>query len=143
MPTFSRTVTVNRPLDETFAYLSDFTNTNEWDAGTVRTTRVSGDGGVGTTYQNISKFLGREVEVTYVVQRLVPGEVFALRGENSTTVAHDTMTFKEVPGGTEVTYAATFDFKGPLKLVAPLTIPVFNKLFDDGAKGIREALERH
>ncbi|MEO7351089.1 MAG: SRPBCC family protein, partial [Marmoricola sp.] len=32
-----------------FAYLSDFTNTNEWDPGTVETTRVSGDGGVGTT----------------------------------------------------------------------------------------------
>lgn len=142
MPTFSRTVTVKRPLDEAFAYLSDFTNTEEWDAGTVRTTRVSGDGGVGTTYLNVSTFFGREVEVEYVVERVVPGELFALRGENSSTVAHDTMTFREVPDGTEVTYAATFDFKGPLKLLAPLTIPVFNKLFDDGAKGIREALDR-
>ncbi|HEX6247470.1 MAG TPA: SRPBCC family protein [Nocardioidaceae bacterium] len=142
MPAFSRTVTVNSPLDEAFAYLSDFTNTEEWDAGTVSTTRVSGDGGVGTTYRNISKFLGREVEVTYVVERVVPGEVFALRGENSSMVAHDTMTFREVPRGTEVTYAATFDFKGVAKLVSPLTKPVFNKLFDDGAKGIREALDR-
>ena len=33
-----------------FAYLSDFTNTNEWDPGTVKTVKVSGDGGVGTTY---------------------------------------------------------------------------------------------
>jgi uncharacterized protein YndB with AHSA1/START domain len=142
MPSVSRTVTVNRPLDEVFAYLSDFTNTEEWDAGTVRTTRVSGDGGVGTTYHNVSKFLGREVEVEYVVERVVPGEVFALRGENSSTVAHDTMTFREVPGGTEVTYAATFDFKGPFKLFDPLTKPLFNKLFDDGANGIRKALDR-
>jgi hypothetical protein len=142
MPAFSRTVTVRRPLDEAFAYLSDFTNTEEWDAGTVRTTRVSGDGGVGTRYLNVSTFFGREVEVEYVVERVVPGELFALRGENSSTVAHDTMTFREVPGGTEVTYAATFDFKGPFKLLAPLTRPAFNKLFDDGAKGIREALDR-
>ena len=141
MPSFSRTVTVNRPVDEVFDYLSDFTNTNDWDAGTVRTTRVSGDGGVGTTYHNVSKFLGREVEIDYVVQRIVPNREFALRGENGTTVAHDTMTFREVPGGTEVTYRGDFEFKGPLKLAAPLTVPVFNKLFDDGAKGIREAFE--
>ncbi len=142
MPSFSRTVTVSRPLDESFAYLSDFTTTEEWDAGTVRTTRVSGDGGVGTTYRNVSRLLGREVEIIYVVERIVPGQLFALRGENSSTVAHDTLTFREVPEGTEVTYAASFDFKGAWKLVAPLTIPVFNKLFDDGAKGIREALDR-
>ena len=37
-----------------FAYLSDFTTTNEWDPGTVSTERVSGDGGVGTTYHNTS-----------------------------------------------------------------------------------------
>lgn len=140
----SRTFTVDRPIDEVYDYLSDFTTTEEWDSGTVRTTRVSGDGGVGTTYHNVSKFFGREVEVEYVVERVVPGQVFALRGENSgkSMVAHDTMTFREVPGGTEVTYAATFDFKGPWKLVAPFTKPTFNKLFDDGAKGMREALER-
>ncbi|MGZ4467252.1 MAG: hypothetical protein ACXVXB_02140 [Nocardioidaceae bacterium] len=34
--------------------------------------RVSGDGGVGTEYHNTSKFAGRETELTYVVQALVP-----------------------------------------------------------------------
>ena len=43
-----------------FAYLSDFTTTTEWDPGTVRTTRESGDGGIGTRYRNVSRFLGRE-----------------------------------------------------------------------------------
>lgn len=141
MPSFERTVTVSRPVDEVFAYLSDFTNTEEWDAGTVRTTRVNGDGGVGTTYRNVSKFLGREVEIDYVVQRIVPGQEFALRGENGTTVAHDTMTFREVPGGTEVTYRGDFAFKGVFRLFAPLTVPVFKKLFDDGAEGIRNAFD--
>ncbi len=142
MPAFERTVTVTRPVDEVFAYLSDFTHTEEWDSGTVRTTRVGGDGGVGTTYHNVSRFLGREVEIEYVVQRVVPREEFALRGENGTTVAHDTLTFREVAGGTQVTYRGDFAFKGPLKLFAPLTVPVFNRLFDEGAKGIQRVFER-
>ena len=83
-----RTVTVDRSPAEVFAYLADFTTTMEWDPGTVRTTRVSGDGGVGTTYRNVSKFLGRETELTYVVTEHRPPELLELRGENKTVVAH-------------------------------------------------------
>src|SRR5699024_11010523 len=100
-----RTVTTAAPLEAVFGYLADFTTTTEWDPGTVRTSRVAGDGGVGTRYHNTSRFLGRETELTYVVEQLVPGGVIHLRGENRTVVADDTMTFVRTPtGGTRVTY---------------------------------------
>jgi len=142
MTTIERTVTVDRPLAKVYEYLSDFTTTNEWDPGTVETVRVSGDGGVGTAYRNTSKFGGRKTELTYVVEKVEPQQVFALRGENKTVVAHDTMTFRETPAGTEVNYVAEFEFKGPAKLVAPLLGPAFKKLGDEAEKGMREALER-
>ena len=53
---------------------------------------IQGDGGVGTTYRNISKFLGRESELTYTVTELPRRGTFALRGENKTVTAHDTMS---------------------------------------------------
>ena len=53
-----RTFTVAQPVETVFDYLADFTHTNEWDPGTVETTRTSGDGGVGTTYANTSEFMG-------------------------------------------------------------------------------------
>ena len=46
----------------------------------MHTERVSGDGGVGTTYLNTSKFMGRETQLTYVVQTHEPDRLFALRG---------------------------------------------------------------
>ena len=36
-----RTVYTPRTPTETFTYLADFTSTNEWDPGTVSTTRTS------------------------------------------------------------------------------------------------------
>ena len=60
-----RTLTVARSPEDAFTYLSDCTTTEEWDPGTVRTTRESGTGGVGTRYHNVSTFLGRETELTY------------------------------------------------------------------------------
>ena len=142
MTTIERTVRVDRPLDVVFAYLSDFTTTTEWDPGTVETVRTAGDGGVGTEYHNTSRFLGRTTALTYVVERVVPGSVFALRGENRTVVAHDTMTFRGVDGGTEVTYRAEFDLKGLSRFTAPLLAPAFKKLGDEAEQGMREALER-
>ena len=82
-----------------FAYLSDFTTTNEWDPGTVHTERVSGDGGVGTTYRNTSSFMGRETALTYEVVEHRPDSRFALRGENSSVVANDTMEIAPAGGG--------------------------------------------
>ena len=136
-----RTVTASKPADEVFAYLLDFTNTEDWDPGTIRTTRVTGDGGVGTSYCNVSKFLGRETELTYVVEEVLSPRRLRLRGENKTVVAHDTMTLTpNNAGGTELTYRAEFDFKGPARFVAPLLKPALKRLGDGAEKGLRDAL---
>jgi uncharacterized protein YndB with AHSA1/START domain len=143
-----RSVTVGHPVDRVFAYLGDFTTTTEWDPGTVRTERLSGDGGVGTRYHNVSTFLGRETELDYVVTEHVPGEKLALRAENGTLVAHDTMTFVRTVGatgageGTTVTYRADFRFKGLVRFVAPLLAPAFTKLGNEAEQGMRDALGR-
>ena len=141
------TVTADKPLDTVFAYLSDFTTTTEWDPGTVKTTRASGDGGLGTEYLNTSTFAGRETQLTYVVQELVPNQRISLRGENKTVIAHDTMTFREVGGQetgtkTEVTYTADFTFKGITKLIAPLMTPAFARLGNEAETGMAAALAR-
>jgi hypothetical protein len=125
-----------------FAYLSDFTNTNEWDPGTVRTTLVSGGGGVGTTYDNTSRFMGRETELTYEVVQHEPDRLFALRGENKSVVAHDTMEIVPVGPGSRVTYTADFQFKGLGRFVAPLLAPALKKLGDDAEKGLRDGLAK-
>ena len=142
-----RTVTVEKPLDTVFAYLSDFTTTTEWDPGTVKTVRASGDGGFGTEYLNTSTFAGRETQLTYVVQELVPNQRISLRGENKTVIAHDTMTFREVGSKetgtkTEVTYTADFTFKGITKLIAPLMTPAFTRLGNEAETGMAAALAR-
>lgn len=125
-----------------WGYLSDFTTTTDWDPGTVETTRVSGDGGVGTTYRNVSKFAGRKSELTYQVLEYEPGRRLALVGRNKSVVAHDTLTVEGVGSGTRVTYEVDFDFQGVASLLAPLFAPALKKLADDGQKGMEQALAR-
>jgi Polyketide cyclase / dehydrase and lipid transport len=125
-----------------FSYLSDFTTTTDWDPGTVSTVRRHGNGGVGTTYLNTSTFLGRETQLTYIVREFIPGKRIRLRGENKTVIAVDTMTFRSVDAGTEVTYTAEFTFKGPSRLLAPLLRPAFDRLGTQAQAGMRTALDQ-
>jgi NAD(P)-dependent dehydrogenase (short-subunit alcohol dehydrogenase family)/uncharacterized protein YndB with AHSA1/START domain len=137
-----KTVIIDKPRDAVFDYLSDFTTTTQWDPGTVVTTNHHGDGGVGTTYLNTSSFLGRKTQLTYIVREFIPRERIRLRAENKTVIAIDTMTFRSIDAGTEVTYTAEFTFKGPSRLLAPLLRPAFERLGQQAQTGMREALNQ-
>lgn len=137
MPSVERTVTVDQPLEKVWEYLSDFRNSEEWDPPTVTTVRTGGDGGVGTTYRNVSKFLGNETEVTYEVTEYVERERFQLRGDAGSLQLLDTITFEPTETGTSVTYHADFDPQGAAKLAAPL-MPVALKLLADKVAGSLE-----
>ena len=136
----TRTVASRRSASEVFAYLSDFTTTTEWDPGTVKTTLLSGDGGVGTRYSNTSTFNGRQTHLVYEVIELVPGELIRLRGENKTVTAIDTITVQSMFDGTRITYDADFTFKGIAAIAAPFLRGAFRKLGDEAASGLRKAL---
>lgn len=136
-----RTVTTDKPVEKVFAYLADFTTTTQWDPGTVRTTRTSGEGGAGTVYHNVSRFAGRETELDYTVVEREENVRIALEGRNRTVTAHDLMTFTSTPtGGTEVRYIADFDFGLLTPLVGLLMRPFFTKLGNEAEKGMAAAL---
>ena len=142
MITIKRTVSVDKDSTLVFDYLADFANAVEWDSGTVACTRSSGDGGVGTTYTNTSKFMGRETDLTYVVEALEPHHRLVLRGENKAVVSCDTMMISTGADSTQVDYTAEFEFRGAAKLMQPLLKPLLEKLGNDTQKTLRNALSR-
>ena len=62
-------------------------------------TRTSGDGGVGTTYHNVSKLLGTEQEVDYVVTEYDVEQTFQLAGDAGSIKLLDTITFEPAGAG--------------------------------------------
>lgn len=139
----SRTIETSTPPARAFAYLADFTSTNDWDPGTVRTTRVAGNGNVGTEYANISRFAGREVSLRYVVMAYEPDRRFVVRARKKNMAAVDTMTFEPTAtGGTRVTYHAEFRFTVPLRWIMPLFAPAYRRLGDEAEQGLKTALDR-
>ena len=138
-----RTFTVPRPPEEVFDYLADFTHTEEWDPGTVETRRTSGDGGVGTTYDNTSDFMGRRVELTYETIVHERPTRLQFRGNRGQTYTTDTMTFTASGAGTEIHYRADFDLGALLNLVAPFLFQrKLEKLADETVAQLQQVLSR-
>ncbi|MEH3032937.1 MAG: SRPBCC family protein [Aeromicrobium erythreum] len=134
-----RTFTVDQPIEEVFAFLSDFENTESWDPGTISTTRTSGDGGVGTTYRNRSRFMGREVDLEYETIAYEEPTHFVCRGVNGRTTATDHLTFTRDGDRTQIHYRAVFAFPKPWGGIAGLVLrrPI-EKLADETVEQIRE-----
>ena len=131
------------PPDEAFAYLSDFSTTEEWDPGVVEAERL-GDGpvGEGTEFRVVAEFLGRKTTLIYEVVALEPGKAVTLRGENATVVSLDRIGFEPAGAGTCVSYDAELILKGPLRVADPLLGLVFARVGDRALSGLRTTLAR-
>lgn len=123
-------------------YLSDFTTTEEWDPPTQSTVRVSGDGGVGTVYRNVSKILGSETEVTYTVAAHEPPRRLELDGEAGSVRLHDEITVEDDGDRVSVHYRAEFHPHGVARLAEPLLPLGLKKLGDDAAEQMERCLRR-
>ena len=141
MPTLHRTVETTATADAVFADLADFENALHWDSGTVTCVRLTGDGGPGTTYRNVSTFVGRTVELVYEVEA-VEEPTFVIVGRNATTTTRDTITVTPLPaGGSVVDYRAEFTFTGPARFLGPLMRPLLNRLGDQTAGQLARVLD--
>lgn len=141
-PTVSRTFTTSARPETVFDYLADFTNAEEWDPGTVSCERVSGDGGVGTTYRNVSKFLGRESTITYTTEELERPTRIHLTGRNEQFDGHDVLGIRAHAEGSEVTYTAEFAFKGGARFAAPVVAAYLPALARKTVDELKSTLDR-
>jgi carbon monoxide dehydrogenase subunit G len=143
MITVERRFEVSKPVRLVFAYLSDFTNTNDWDPGTVRTTRTdSGPLGVGATFHNVSRFRGSETEFEYAMVRLEPNRHLTFTGTNSTLTATDDLSFApSVSEGTLITYRGHFAFRGAYRLTEPFLRKRFEPIADETVSQMKRVLE--
>ncbi|GAA1891256.1 SRPBCC family protein [Lapillicoccus jejuensis] len=146
MITVSRTLQVAPSPSVVFAYLEDFTRTQEWDPGTVTTTRSDPPGtalGVGAHFHNVSTYRGRETQLDYVCTVHEQDRHLVFEGRNRTVHAADDLTLApSATGGTVVTYRARFAFQRWVRYVEPFLRRGFEPIADETVARLTEVLDR-
>jgi len=134
-------IEVPRSLEESFAYVADFTTVAEWDPGIHSSRRVSGDGGVGSVYEVEAEFRGKTMPFTYTVTAFERDGRIVLDGVGEKATSLDTIAFEAgAEGGTRITYSADFALKGVLRVAEPFLGGTFRKLARHALAGLEAKL---
>jgi carbon monoxide dehydrogenase subunit G len=130
-----RTFTIDRPLATVFDYLADFCHTEQWDPGTITTTRTNG-GPLqrGARFHNVSTFRGKRTELDYELIVFDPRSHLVFEGNNKTATATDDLTFRPSGAGVEIQYEARFALHGLAKLSEPFIKGGLDPLADETVK---------
>ena len=141
MAHYRATIDTPREREDVFAYLSDFSTTQEWDPGVIEAERLNGAAvGAGTEFRLVAEFLGRKTALTDRIVEYDPPRAVTFRGENATVISNDRITFEAGGQGTRITYDADLALKGPLRIADPLLGLAFNRVGDRALAGLKNRL---
>ena len=142
MVQYSRRLVVPAPLDETFAYLSRFSSSAEWDPGVSSARMVTPDPvRLGSVFALEAVFMGNTVPLRYEITDFDPPHLVVLVAENASVRSTDQMTFtRDSSGGTVIQYNADLALKGVARLAAPIFALAFRRIGDRAADGLLAAL---
>jgi uncharacterized membrane protein len=120
MPAAEHTVTVERPIEEVFAFLADGENGPRWRSGVLDVERVSGEG-VGTRYrQGVKGPMGRRVAADYEVTEYAPPRALAFRATAGPVRPEGRYELEPAGAGTAVRFALECTPTGFARLMSPM-----------------------
>jgi uncharacterized protein YndB with AHSA1/START domain len=113
MHKMERSIVINRPVDEVFAYTMDPRNNADWNGWVVDTTFTSdGPVTVGTRFSSTVKFLGKTMHSEAEITELVPNQRGSIRTTTGPITATGSRIVEPVEGGTKFTQTIEADFSG-------------------------------
>lgn len=138
-------ITINKPVDQVWDYLTDFRNTPKWDIGVLETRQTSqGPAGLGTTFQNIGPFLGRNSVREFKVTEYAPNKKVTVRLTNSTKLiqkAEVSYTFESTTSGTKITSIGYVELAPLFRLIQPLLFQRAKKDSEGDLNNLKHLLE--
>jgi NAD(P)-dependent dehydrogenase (short-subunit alcohol dehydrogenase family)/carbon monoxide dehydrogenase subunit G len=135
------TIEVARPIDEVFAYVSNFGNAAQWDPG-VAVSRKAGSGpiGVGTAFKLRVRFGPRSIPMEYIIREFDRPRRVLLEGKGGSVHALDDIKFAATPGGTRITYTADISLLGAFSIALPLLKAPLDRVGKNAVRGLQAAL---
>jgi uncharacterized protein YndB with AHSA1/START domain len=140
--TMEGSITINRPVEEVFAYVTDIGNLAKWNEVAGQGEQTSqGPVGVGTTYRGVADFMGREMEWTSEVTEYEPNRKVAQKMNLGPTVMAMSWLVEPVEGGTKFTIRSEGEMGGLAKLVGPLLDRTMKKQMEGNLAKLKALLE--
>lgn len=129
-------------IDDAFAFVADFANSERWDPGVATSVRLNpGPVAVGARYRLGIRMSGRVAPMEYTITHLDTPRRVVLTGTGSGVSAIDDIAFESAADGTVITYVADIRLRGALRLLAPFAGGSFRRIAENARAGMQRALD--
>lgn len=138
---YSIDITMNRPVDRVFTFLTDAPNHPRWDRSSLAMEPLEpGPWRAGLTFREVRQIGPRQVEIRSTIAGFAPNRSFDIRSLSGPPFQGH-WRFAPEAGGTRLRWTGEMQLKGPARLFAPLTAQSFRKSADANFARLKEILE--
>ena len=146
MGSFACSVTIDRPVEEVFAVLTDPTRSPEWSKHSVRGELLTdGPPRVGSRRRTVVKGFGGigTMESVFEVTEIDPLRAVALKQVSASWGGSGATryTFSPVDGGTRVDWTWELNATGPMKLLMGPMLPLARRMFQSDLDNLKRLME--
>jgi len=135
-------IRIERAADDVFAYIANFDNNPDWQSGMVSARYTSEPPlGVGSTYAQVAKFLGRRVESNFAVVAYEPGRLVKITSTSGSFPITVTRSVEPAENGSLVHALVEGDASGFYKVAGPLMRRMVQRSVDSDYASLKELLE--
>ncbi len=142
MVTNEKIITINRPVEEVFAYVIDLQNGPEWQSGLLEVRQVTqGSPGVGSQFVSVRKFLGRKLEAVIEIVAYEPNRKAAIKSDSGSVPFEESYLFEPTTEGTRITTITHLHTSGFMGLAEPMIAGSLKREMDTAYGDLKDLLE--
>ena len=135
-------ITINRPIEQVFAYVSDFSKATEWQTGIVEARVTSGAPGVGMKYVWVQQMVGQKMDSSGEITAWNPPHRYEWKATNGPFPVSGGTTFQAEGNATVVTQYADAEPGGFFKLAEGLLVKQIEGQFAQSLQNLKALLEK-
>jgi carbon monoxide dehydrogenase subunit G len=144
MAKLEQTLTIDRPVEEVFAFVSEPEKQAQWRSG-IEEAELTSEGpiGVGSTFREVERFLGRKIESTSEVTEFEPNSKFAFKSTSGPVSFEATITLEESADGTRLSMVGDAELGGFFRIAEPIVIRMASRQMETDLASLKTLLEAH
>jgi uncharacterized protein YndB with AHSA1/START domain len=143
MAQFKTSLVIRRPVEDVFAFVSNYQNSARWVTGAMEHTKVStGPIGVGTVIRTTGWAMGLRIEATRIVTAYEPYSRYAFKSEYRQVPLTTTFLFEPIQGGTRLTVVVEGEPTGLFKAATPFILGTIRQQFEGDLRRLKALLEK-
>ena len=142
MATVHSSITINRPIEDVFAVLTNVENVGKWFPGDVKEWWTSPPPyGVGSTRRARVKMGLMTTENDAVATEYQPPHRAAMNGTSENAPFLATLTFAPDGDGTRVEVTSEITLRGAMRIVGPLVTALYGRSWARGLANLKRMME--